>query len=65
MSKAQLILAIIQAALAGLSTIPAAGVAAGAGLAFVQIIQSGMAAYQAETGKPLDLTQIPLETPVV
>lgn len=64
MSKTQLILAIIQAALTGVSTIPGAAIGAGAGLAFVQILQSGLQAYQLETGQPLDLTKIPLETPV-
>lgn len=64
MSKAQLILAIIQAALAGLAAIPGGQLPSAAGLAFIGILQNGMAAYQLETGQPLDLTKIPQETPV-
>lgn len=64
MSKTQLILIILQTALVGLSAVPGGQVAAGAGLAFTQIIQAAMQAYQAETGQPLDLTKIPLETPI-
>ena len=64
MSKTSLILAIIQAALAGLAAVPGGAVASGVGLAFIQILQNGMAAYQAETGQPLDLTKIPIETQV-
>ena len=64
MSKTQLILLIIQTALAGLAAVPGGQVASVAGLAFVQILQSGVQAYQLETGQPLDLTKIPLETPV-
>ena len=64
-SKVQNLLAIIQAAITGLTLVPGP-VGADAGLAgiFIGILNSGLAAYQAETGKPLDLTKIPLETPV-
>lgn len=62
---AMLILAIIQAALAGLASLKGTvGVDAQIGQSFITIIQNGMAAYQAATGQPLDLTKIPLETPV-
>lgn len=60
-----LILTIIQAALAGLASIKGnTGVDAQIASAFVTIIQNGMAAYQAATGQPLDLTKIPIEAPV-
>ncbi len=62
MSKTQLILVILQTALTGLAVVPGGAVASGAGLAFVQIIQNAVLVYQAETGQPLDLTKIPLET---
>ena len=62
---ALLILTIIQAALAGLSTLKgAAGQDAVLASTFTTIIQNGMAAYQSATGQPLDLTKIPIETPV-
>ena len=64
MSKAQLILTIIQAALSGLAVVPGAQLPAAAAQAFLSILTNGMAAYQAETGQPLDITKIPLETPV-
>lgn len=64
MSKTQLILVIIQSALAGLSAVPGGQIASGVGLAFVQILQNGLLVYQQETGQPLDLTKIPLETQV-
>lgn len=60
-----LILTIIQAALTGLQQIKGAtGADAAIAYAFTGIIQNGMAAYEKATGKPLDLTQIPLEAPV-
>ena len=61
-----LILAIIQAALSGLSSIKGnVGVDASIAAAFVTIIQNGMQAYQQATGQPLDLTKIPFEKPIV
>jgi hypothetical protein len=60
-----LILTIIQAALTGLSSIKGnVGTDAQLAQAFLTIIQNGMSAYQSATGQPLDLTKIPLETPV-
>ena len=64
MSKTQLILIVIQTALAGLAAMPGGAVLSAEGMAFVQILQAGVSIYQAETGKPLDLTKIPLETPI-
>ena len=64
MSKAQLILLILQTALTTLSGIPITAPEAAIGKGLVTIIQSAMAAYQLETGKPIDLTQIPQETKV-
>lgn len=63
-SKVATILAIIDAALKGLSAVPIVGGPAALADIFVSIVQNGMAAYQAETGQPLDLSKIPLETPV-
>ena len=63
-SKLQTILAIINAALQGLTLVPGIGSAASLGLLFEGILKNALAAYQAEAGKPIDLTQIPLETPV-
>ena len=63
-SKLSTILAIIDAALKGLSVVPIVGGPAALADIFVSIIQNGMAAYEAEAGQPLDLTKIPLETPV-
>jgi hypothetical protein len=61
----QLILLIIQAALSGLSTLKGTtGTDAAMALRFSQIIQSGMQAYEAAAGTPLDLTKIPLQQPV-
>lgn len=60
-SKLQLILAILNASLAGLSTInPVVGEVS----TLLGIFQNASALYTAETGKPIDLTLIPLETPV-
>jgi len=60
-----LILAIIQAALAGLASIKGkVGTDASVASAFTTIIQNGMAAYEAAAGQPLDLTKIPIETKV-
>jgi hypothetical protein len=60
-----LILAIIQAALAGLSSLKGTvGADAQIASVFTTIIQNGLNAYQAATGQPLDLTKIPIEKPV-
>jgi hypothetical protein len=63
-SKLPLILALIQAALAGLEAVPAT--AAGAALAsvFLSIFQNATSLYTAETGLPFDVRNIPFEQPV-
>jgi hypothetical protein len=63
-SKLQLILAIINAALQGLTLVPGIGAGATLGLTFETILKNALAAYQAEAGQPIDLSKIPLETPV-
>ena len=63
-SKLQTILAIINAALQGLTLVPGIGGAAQLGLTFESILKNALAAYQAEAGQPIDLTKIPIETPV-
>lgn len=64
LSKTSLILTIINAALGGLTAVdPVIGVPALAIEKFVQIIQAATQAYQLETGQPIDLLKIPLETP--
>ena len=64
LSKLQTILLIINAALQGLTLVPVVGTAAQLGLVFETILKNALAAYQAEAGQPIDLTKIPLETPV-
>ena len=63
LSKTSLILLILQSALTGLAAVPVTAPAAIAVEAFVKIIQAATQAYQQETGQPIDLTKIPLETP--
>lgn len=63
LSKVSLILSIIQAALTGVALIPGGQLASALGETFLTIIQNGLTVYQQETGQPLDLTKIPLETP--
>jgi hypothetical protein len=58
------ILTIIQIALNALSVIPAVGADAALAGVFINILQAGMVAYNAAAGAPLDLSKIPLETPV-
>jgi hypothetical protein len=53
---------IIDMGLKGLAMVPGVGAIPGLADIFLHIIQGGMAAYQAETGLPLDLTKIPQET---
>ena len=60
-SKLQTILSIIQAALSGLSV---AGLPTALEAVFVDILQSALAAYQAESGQPLNVLNIPIETPL-
>jgi hypothetical protein len=63
-SKIQTILAIINAALQGLSIIPGLGAPVAIEQAFQSILTNALAAYKAEAGQPIDLSKIPLETPV-
>ena len=63
-SKLQTILAIIQAALAALSTLPVVGPDAALASVFLGIFQNASALYTAETGLPFDITKIPQETPL-
>jgi hypothetical protein len=58
------ILLIIQTALTALSAIPAVGPEAALAVPFMQILQAGLTAYHQAAGAPLDITKIPLETPV-
>jgi len=58
------ILLIIQTALTALAALPAVGPEAALAIPFIQILQAGLTAYHAAAGAPLDLTKIPLETPV-
>ena len=58
------ILTIIQVALTALAAIPAVGPEAGLAIPFIQILQAGLNAYNQAAGVPLDVTKIPLETPV-
>ena len=60
-SKVGNILMIIDMGLKGLAMVPGVGAIPGLADIFLHIIQGGMAAYQAETGMPLDLTKIPQE----
>jgi hypothetical protein len=60
-SKLQTILAIIQAALAGLSTIPVVGGDAALASVFLGIFQNASSLYTQETGQPFDVTKIPQE----
>lgn len=61
-TKLQSILAIIQLALSGLSSLPVVGGAASLANVFVGLLTHGLNLYQQETGAPLDLTKIPVET---
>jgi hypothetical protein len=63
LSKTSLILLILNAALTGLAAVPVTAVPAAIAESFVQIVMAGLQAYQQETGQPIDLTKIPLETP--
>lgn len=70
-SKVQNILNIISLALKGLtvaSSFTPIGGAVAAGVSLEQVfqgmLQNALQAYQAEVGQPIDLSKIPLETPV-
>ncbi len=58
------ILAILSVALNALSTIPAIGADAALANVFLTIIQKALSAYNSAAGAPLDLSKLPLETPV-
>lgn len=58
------ILQIIQIALGALAALPVVGPEAALAAPFVRILQAGLDAYSQASGAPLDLTKIPLETPV-
>lgn len=58
------ILAILSVALNALSTIPAIGADAALANVFLTIIQKALAAYSAAAGAPLDLSKLPIESPV-
>jgi hypothetical protein len=58
------ILTIIQVALNALAVIPAVGPDAELASVFLGILQSAMAAYHSAADSALNLTNIPVETPV-
>jgi hypothetical protein len=60
-SKLQNILTIINLVLGALSAIPQLGVPIAIEQAFQKILTNALAAYNAETGLPIDLNKIPLE----
>jgi len=64
MSTVQSILLILQTALVALEAVPATAAGAAIAQSLLTIITQSMSAYKAATGQPLDLTKIPLETPV-
>jgi hypothetical protein len=55
---------IINFSLQALSLIPGFAAPIALEQAIQRILMGALAAYQAETGKPFDITKIPLETPV-
>ena len=61
-SKESLILMILTSALQGLAMVPVIGPEAVAASYFIKIVQAGVQMYQQESGQPIDLTKIPLET---
>ena len=63
-SKLSNILEIINFALQALALIPALAGPIALEQAIQRILMNALAAYQAETGKPFDITNIPIETPV-
>lgn len=58
------ILAILSAALGVLSAIPVTAPAAGIALVVEQIIVAAVQRIEAQTGQPIDLTKIPVESPL-
>lgn len=66
--KLTTIVAIINAALQGLTLIPGLGTGVAGAIQLEQLLQgvlmNALAAYRNESGAPIDLSKIPLETPV-
>lgn len=60
-SRLSSILAIINLVLGALSAIPALGLPIAIEQAFQKILTNALAAYQAETGQPIDLSKLPIE----
>jgi hypothetical protein len=60
-SKLQNILSIINLALQGLSAVPQLALPIAIEQAFQAILTKALAAYQQETGQPIDLNKIPQE----
>ncbi len=60
-SKLSAILNIINIVLGALSTIPGLGAPIAVEQALQKILSNALAAYQAETGQPIDLSKIPQE----
>jgi hypothetical protein len=60
-SKLQSILSIISLVLQALTAIPGLGVPIAIEQAFQKILTNALAAYQAETGAPIDLSKVPQE----
>lgn len=63
-TKLQSILQIIQLALTVLSSIPVIGGDVKLASTVLGILTNGLNLYNQEAGQPLDLSKIPLETPV-
>lgn len=63
-SKLQSLEAIILAALQGLQLVPGVGGTAALIGVFANILVNAQNAYAAEAGQPIDLSKIPLETPI-
>jgi hypothetical protein len=60
-SKLQNVLSIINLALQGLSAVPQLALPIAIEQAFQAILTKALAAYQQETGQPIDLNKIPQE----
>jgi hypothetical protein len=58
------ILLILSSALSVLSAIPVTAAGAGIATVVMGIITAAVTRIESQTGKPIDLTQIPIETPL-
>ena len=58
------VLAILSSALNFLSAVPATAAPAAVASLVAQIVIAAVQRIQSQTGKPIDLTQIPTETPL-